>query len=466
MKFLTETVENVQVDIQESALGVKDYYITGIFMQSGIKNKNGRVYPPEVLAREMNRYTQDQIANKRSVGELNHPNGPQINLDKVSHMITSLWVEGQNIYGKAKILNTPQGQIVKTLIDEGVQLGVSTRGFGTVKEVAGTKIVQNDFRLATIDIVQDPSCQSAYVSTLMESKEFFVDADGNIKERDPSIIVEDVKEDSITKTTEELSEGFMKYNSDDHVSDTEISKFDGGYRPKVKSKEDGRVIHLSQYSYPEKKQALEAADIYRTNYSKIHDDRLHTKLMNHWKKHHSVFENVLLEKFENALNEISKVKLSKYVKAASKDLAVTSQLQGSEIEKRNSAENENMYKTADKNVQDYGVIRSKRSKGIAKAVDKLTEEQIDEVSKATLGSYVKKASKDVETRTTDSASFTSAAERHLDQASKLDKHMKFKDSNDSRKAADQYYRYSDKEAAKVNKRQKGISKAVDKLTKE
>jgi len=395
MKFLTETVENVQVDIQESALGVKDYYITGIFMQSGIKNKNGRVYPPEVLVREMNRYTQDQIANKRSVGELNHPSGPQINLDKVSHMITSLWVEGQNIYGKAKILNTPQGQIVKTLIDEGVQLGVSTRGFGTVKEVSGTKVVQNDFRLATIDIVQDPSCQSAYVSTLMESKEFFVDDSGNIRERDSSVAVENITEEiAIEETTSKIEdvivEGFVKYNPDDYVSSTEISKFDGGHRPVVADK-NGKPIHISQYSYPEKDHALEAAEMYRNNYSKIHDDRLSTKLMNHWKQKHSVFEDVLLEKFESALNEISK---------------------------------------------------------------------------ATLGSYVKKASKEVETRTTDSASFTSAAERHLDHASKLDKHMKFKDANDSRKAADQYYRYSDKDAAKVNKRQKGISKAVDKLTKE
>ena len=182
MKLITEVVEecNVATEINEET-GVKSYFIEGIFMQGDIKNRNGRVYPSAVLEKEMNRYQKDFISTKRALGELGHPDGPSINGDRVSHLITEMKKDGSNFVGKAKILSTPMGNIVKTLMDEGVLIGVSTRGLGSVKQTKdGIMEVQNDFHLATVDIVTDPSGPNCFVNGIMENTEYFYDiARGN-----------------------------------------------------------------------------------------------------------------------------------------------------------------------------------------------------------------------------------------------------------------------------------------------
>ena len=182
MKLITEVVEecNVVSEINEET-GVKSYFIEGIFMQGDIKNRNGRIYPSAVLEKEMNRYNKDFISTKRALGELGHPDGPSINGDRVSHLITEMKKDGSNFVGKAKILGTPMGNIVKTLMDEGVLIGVSTRGLGSVKQTKeGIMEVQSDFHLATVDIVTDPSGPNCFVNGIMENTEYFYDiARGN-----------------------------------------------------------------------------------------------------------------------------------------------------------------------------------------------------------------------------------------------------------------------------------------------
>ena len=171
MKLITETIEDVQV-LTEEKNGKKDYKIRGVFMQADIKNRNGRVYPVQTLAKEVARYTKEFINKKRAFGELGHPDGPTVNLERVSHMITSLKPEGKNFIGEAKIMDTPYGKIVKNLIDEGAQLGVSSRGMGSISN--GT--VGRDFYLATAaDIVADPSAPDAFVEGIMEGKEWIWD---------------------------------------------------------------------------------------------------------------------------------------------------------------------------------------------------------------------------------------------------------------------------------------------------
>ena len=167
--------EDCEVLVESNENGSKSHYITGIFMQGDIKNRNGRVYPSTVLEKEMNRYNDQFVKSKRSLGELGHPDGPQINADRVSHMITEMKRDGSNFIGKAKILGTPMGNIVKTFIDEGVKIGVSTRGLGSVKQRDGIMEVQNDFHLATVDIVTDPSGPDCFVEGIMENTQYFFD---------------------------------------------------------------------------------------------------------------------------------------------------------------------------------------------------------------------------------------------------------------------------------------------------
>jgi hypothetical protein len=176
MKLITEEVTNVKI-ITEGKGASKKLYIEGVFLQGEIKNRNGRMYPINVLSREVDRYNENFVAKGRALGELGHPDGPTVNLDRVSHKITSLVQEGNNFVGKAQILNTPMGKIASSLLDEGVMLGVSSRGVGSLQTTSeGHKIVGEDFMLATAaDIVADPSAPDAFVSGIMEGKEWVWD---------------------------------------------------------------------------------------------------------------------------------------------------------------------------------------------------------------------------------------------------------------------------------------------------
>ena len=182
MKLITETIEDIEVLTEDKSNGGKDYKIRGVFMQADIKNRNGRVYPVETLAKEVTRYTKEFINKKRAFGELGHPDGPTVNLERVSHMITSLKPEGKNFIGEAKVMDTPYGKIVKNLIDEGAQLGVSSRGMGSIQSSSRGSVVGKDFYLATAaDIVADPSAPDAFVEGIMEGKEWVWD-NGIVKE--------------------------------------------------------------------------------------------------------------------------------------------------------------------------------------------------------------------------------------------------------------------------------------------
>jgi hypothetical protein len=174
MKLIKELNEDLQFIIEESSEnGKKSLFIEGVFLQANLKNRNGRMYPKEIMAKEVNRYIKEQVSTKRAYGELGHPEGPNINLDRVSHMIVSLREDGNNWIGRAKILDTPMGNIASSLIKEGAGLGVSSRGLGTLKEVNGINEVQDDFMLATAaDIVADPSAPDAYIQGIMEGKEW------------------------------------------------------------------------------------------------------------------------------------------------------------------------------------------------------------------------------------------------------------------------------------------------------
>lgn len=176
MRLITEVTEDCEVLTEATEGGKKNYFIEGIFMQGDLKNRNGRIYPSDILEKEMNRYNKDFIQTKRALGELGHPDSPQINGDRVSHLITEMKRDGSNFIGKAKILGTPMGEIVKTFIDEGVKVGVSTRGLGSVKPTKeGIMEVQNDFHLATVDVVTDPSGPNCFVNGIMENTEYYYD---------------------------------------------------------------------------------------------------------------------------------------------------------------------------------------------------------------------------------------------------------------------------------------------------
>ena len=183
MKLISEEVASAEYLVEEKN-GKKEYKIKGVFLQSNIKNRNGRVYPREILVREVNRYTKEFINKNRAFGELGHPDGPTVNLERVCHMVKSLKPDGDNFIGEAKIMDTPYGKIVKGLIDEGAQLGVSSRGMGSIMSRNGINFVKDDFYLATAaDIVADPSAPDAFVEGIMESREWVWD-NGVLKQVD------------------------------------------------------------------------------------------------------------------------------------------------------------------------------------------------------------------------------------------------------------------------------------------
>jgi hypothetical protein len=207
MKLITETFEDVNYVTEAKEDGSKNLYIEGIFLQSAIKNRNGRMYPEEIMDREVARYMKESVESNSALGELGHPNGPQINLDRVSHRIVSLRKEGTDYIGKAMITNTPMGAIAKGLIESGARLGVSSRGMGSIKlNSEGVNEVQNDFRLATAaDIVADPSAPSAFVKGIMESVDWIYDERMGWKavelaEQTKKVIEQSVKSKSLDET--------------------------------------------------------------------------------------------------------------------------------------------------------------------------------------------------------------------------------------------------------------------------
>lgn len=201
MKLITEHMDTELNYIVEAKDGRKSVVIEGIFMQAESKNRNGRVYPRVVMESAVNRYVNEQVLRNRAVGELNHPEGPTINLDKVSHRITELKWDGNNVMGKALILDTPMGQIVKGLVEGGVQLGVSSRGMGSLVQKNGASYVANDFTLATIDIVQDPSAPEAFVNGIMEGVEWIWD-NGILKVQDVEKYETEIKSASSSRLVE------------------------------------------------------------------------------------------------------------------------------------------------------------------------------------------------------------------------------------------------------------------------
>ena len=175
MKLITEMIEDVQYLVEEDGNGKKNHFIQGVFMQAEQKNRNGRVYERRILENEVKRYNESFVKKNRALGELNHPQGPTVNLDRVSHMIKELKFEGNDCIGKAKLLDTPMGNIAKNLVSEGAQLGVSSRGMGSLEERKGVNYVKDDFMLSAVDIVADPSAPNAFVNGIMEGKEWVWD---------------------------------------------------------------------------------------------------------------------------------------------------------------------------------------------------------------------------------------------------------------------------------------------------
>lgn len=183
LKLITERINDVRSLVEAKEGAPKSYYIEGIFMQGARKNQNGRIYPTETLKKEIERYTAENVARKRAFGELGHPESPTLNLDRVSHMITELRQDGDNFLGRAKVMvHTPMGAIVKALIDEGAELGVSSRGLGSLKETSSGMEVQDDFYFSAVDIVHDPSAPDAFVRGIMEGREW-VWENGALKEQ-------------------------------------------------------------------------------------------------------------------------------------------------------------------------------------------------------------------------------------------------------------------------------------------
>jgi len=182
MLLITEHSDDLQVISEASEDGKKNIFIEGIFMQSEKKNRNGRIYERAILFKEADRYNKEYVEKNRAMGELGHPNGPTLNLERVSHNITNLKFDGDNVVGKARVLDTPYGKIVKSLIGDGVKLGVSTRGMGSLEERNGAKYVKEDFMLTAVDIVADPSAPDAFVNGIMEGKEWVWD-NGVLREK-------------------------------------------------------------------------------------------------------------------------------------------------------------------------------------------------------------------------------------------------------------------------------------------
>ena len=213
MKLIKEVFENHNVLIEEGKNGKKNYFIEGTFLQSEIKNRNGRMYPEQTMDKEVNRYIKEYVDKNRAYGELGHPDTPSINLDRVSHMITSLKKEGTNWIGRAKILETPMGMIARGLLDGGANLGVSSRAMGTLQEKDGVQVVQDDFMLSTAaDIVADPSAPDAYVQGIMEGKEW-VFVDGKFVEKDVEEAQRFIRKASSKRLEEAKIRAFMDFLS-------------------------------------------------------------------------------------------------------------------------------------------------------------------------------------------------------------------------------------------------------------
>ena len=212
MKLITENIEDIRI-LTEEKDGEKHLYIEGVVLQSEIKNRNGRIYPFDVLNKEVERYSEEYVKAGRALGELGHPDGPTVNLDRVSHKITSLKAEGNNFIGKARILDTPMGKIAKSLLGEGVKLGVSSRGMGSLKEENGVKYVSDDFMLATAaDIVADPSAPDAFVNGIMEGKEWVWEG-GLLRERQIQEMKKEIDRASKVELEEKMLSAFNKFLS-------------------------------------------------------------------------------------------------------------------------------------------------------------------------------------------------------------------------------------------------------------
>ena len=212
MKLITEEISDVKF-ITEGKGSKKKMYIEGVFLQGDLKNRNGRMYPVNTLAKEVNRYNEAFVAKGRALGELGHPDGPGINLERVSHMITELKEDGNNVVGRAKIIDTPYGKIVQNLISNGAQLGVSSRGMGSLEEKGGVKYVKDDFYLATAaDIVADPSAPEAFVQGVMEGKEWVWES-GILKEKVLSAIKKEITGASYKKLENAKIKAFNSFLS-------------------------------------------------------------------------------------------------------------------------------------------------------------------------------------------------------------------------------------------------------------
>jgi len=212
VKLITEQVQDVQILKEEDEkTGKKNYKLKGIFLQGDIKNRNGRVYPVEVLDKEVKRYNKEFIAQNRGYGELGHPEGPTVNLERVSHMVTSLKRDGKNFVGEAKVMSTPMGKIVENIMDDGGKLAVSSRGMGSLEQKNGANYVKNDFYLATAaDIVADPSAPQAFVEGIMEGKEWIWD-NGILKEVEIAEIQEDIERNIRSKNANYQALAFAKF---------------------------------------------------------------------------------------------------------------------------------------------------------------------------------------------------------------------------------------------------------------
>lgn len=208
-QLITEQTDNIQYIVETSEHGPAQYFVEGIVMQGNIKNRNGRIYPKAVLEREVHRYVKEKVNDNRAYGELNHPSGPTINLDRVSHLFTELREDGDNIVGRAKVIDTPMGKIVKSLIDEGANLGISSRGMGSLKKNEnGIMEVQDDFHLATAgDIVADPSAPQAFVRGVMEGVEWVYDiASGTWQAAEAFDRIEEEIKKTARRSSKELEE--------------------------------------------------------------------------------------------------------------------------------------------------------------------------------------------------------------------------------------------------------------------
>jgi len=212
MKLISEEIKEISfLKEEDEKNGGKSYKIKGIFLQSEVKNRNGRVYPKDILEKEVRRYNKEFVNENRAYGELGHPEGPTVNLDRVSHMITALYPDGDNFIGEAKIMSTPMGNIVKSLLDDGGKLGVSSRGMGSLSRKGDANVVNKDFYLATAaDIVADPSAPQAFVEGIMEGKEWVWD-NGILKEVDVAAIREDIERNVRSKNANYQALAFAKF---------------------------------------------------------------------------------------------------------------------------------------------------------------------------------------------------------------------------------------------------------------